>query len=62
MGRFHPFLEGVNEMFQWFLEDKVILPVVVVGMELNFTHFLDDLEPCNVFGVVDFDIGCDVLI
>jgi len=42
MGRFHPFLEGVNEMFPWPAEDKVILPVLV-GMELIFTHFLDDL-------------------
>jgi len=43
MGRFHPFLEGVNEMFSWPTEDKVILPVLVVGMELSFTHFLNDL-------------------
>jgi hypothetical protein len=43
MGRFHPFLEGVNELFPWPTEDKVILPVLVVGMELSFTHFLDDL-------------------
>ena len=30
-------------MFHWPAEDKVILPVLVVGMELTFTHFLDDL-------------------
>jgi len=41
MGRFHPFLEGVNEMFPWPTEDRVIFLVLVVGMELSFTHFLD---------------------